>query len=428
MMNLHCRRRLFRNVRSLLACIAIAGATCQSQASCPDDSRGCLQGNVARRDFFALTAIAQSVEVRAALAADATLTDLQEKRDQNLAMAVTRCHDAACFDDAFRWTDEDIAAIAAALQHLAAENSMLQRFVETDLRGSGRFVLYNRQPAPALLASAWKDAAAAMNRILDVYGEGKPPFYPRIDSMRYDPKAPEFLEALQASAAMIRAEEASQPRPFFFAAMKYSVLMLATNERLDAGRFEPLEDTENRAAVRRINATDWKRYPYSVIVVPGEGPEQPDVELSPLGRIRVELAVRLYREGKAPIILVSGGTVHPAQTKFNEAMEMRKELEQQWAIPEDAILVDPYARHTTTNLRNAAREVLRYGMPHGKPMLISSDSLQVSMIVSTAFENRCIREMHLLPWMSLKQLGPTQAVMLPNRDSLQENAEDPLDP
>jgi hypothetical protein len=67
-------------------------------------------------------------------------------------------------------------------------------------------------------------------------------------------------------------------------------------------------------------------------------------------------------------------------------------------------------------------------MPHGKPMLISSDSLQVSMIVSTAFENRCIREMHLLPWMSLKQLGPTQAVMLPNRDSLQENAEDPLDP
>jgi hypothetical protein len=26
-------------------------------------------------------------------------------------------------------------------------------------------------------------------------------------------------------------------------------------------------------------------------------------------------------------------------------------------------MIDPYARHTTTNLRNAARTILRYGFP-----------------------------------------------------------------
>jgi hypothetical protein len=245
--------------------------------------------------------------------------------------------------------------------------------------------------------------------------------------MRYDPKSPTYMEAVHAVGAMI-AQEDGQQMPFFFPEMKYAVMLMATNGRVDAGRYEPLDKGENAAGVRKAKTIAWRKYPYSVILVPGEGPEQPDVELSPLGRIRVEIAVRLFREGKAPFILVSGGTVHPKLTQFCEAIEMRKELMTEWGVPADAILIDPYARHTTTNLRNAVREVVRYGLPMNKPMLIATDQAQAAMILKPAFDVRCMAEMHLRPWLSLHALSATEIEMMPNRDSLQEDATDPMDP
>ena len=44
-------------------------------------------------------------------------------------------------------------------------------------------------------------------------------------------------------------------------------------------------------------------------------------------------------------------SVHPDDTPFNEAWEMRSFLLQH-GVPEDMIVGDFYARHTTTNLRN----------------------------------------------------------------------------
>ena len=34
----------------------------------------------------------------------------------------------------------------------------------------------------------------------------------------------------------------------------------------------------------------------------------------------------MIREGKAPLIVVSGGYVHPVQKQFNEALEMKNDL------------------------------------------------------------------------------------------------------
>ena len=61
-------------------------------------------------------------------------------------------------------------------------------------------------------------------------------------------------------------------------------------------------------------------------------------------------------------------------------------------------------------------------------MLIASDEAQISMIAKPAFEKRCQDEMHLRPWVSLKRISPTEIEMLPNRDSLQEDPTDPMDP
>ncbi len=78
------------------------------------------------------------------------------------------------------------------------------------------------------------------------------------------------------------------------------------------------------------------------------------------------MAVKRYRQGLAPLLLVSGGAVHPKRTPYNEALEMKKELMNVYGIPARAIIVEPHARHTTTNFRNAARLVYRYGIPADK--------------------------------------------------------------
>lgn len=384
------------------------------------------EANVARRDFFGLVEMSANASVMESLAADPQIAALQKRRLQAQQLAVASCHDVACIDEAFRWSDADIADVGAELRNLYATSPAVRSFTEKDLRLSGRFALSEKQSGAEFLSTVWTTSAQGINRIISVYAEATPPRYAAIDRMRYDPKSPTYIQLLHAVAAEIVEDEKNSS--LFFPSLKYAVMLLASNDRLDAGRYEPLAAVENAAAIRRIAGIHWASYPYSVILVPGEGPEEPDVPLSPLGRIRVEQAARLFRSRKAPFILVSGGTVHPMLTHFDEAIEMRRELISQWGIPADAIFIDPYARHTTTNLRNAAREVIRYGLPPRRPILIASDEAQIAMIAKPAFETRCLNEMHLRPWLSLKRISETAIEMLPNRDSLQEDPTDPMDP
>jgi len=204
--------------------------------------------------------------------------------------------------------------------------------------------------------------------------------------------------------------------------------LLALNHRDEAGREEPMEAGVNRAAVRAIASIHWETYPESVIVVPGAGPEDRNTPLSSVGRKRMELAVAAYHAGEAPFILVSGGYVHPTQTRFNEALEMKKVLRQEYHVPENAILVEAHARHTTTNLRNAAREIYRYNIPMDKPVLVVSDAAQIATIASQAFADRCLKELSYTPYRILSQPSDTSLVVLPMAESLQQDPLDPLDP
>jgi uncharacterized SAM-binding protein YcdF (DUF218 family) len=88
--------------------------------------------------------------------------------------------------------------------------------------------------------------------------------------------------------------------------------------------------------------------------------------------VRVEVAARRYKDGQAPLILVSGGYVHPNQTADCEALEMKKSLIDDYGVPADSIIVEPRARHATTNLRNAARHMYRYGIPFEAKVLITT--------------------------------------------------------
>jgi hypothetical protein len=183
----------------------------------------------------------------------------------------------------------------------------------------------------------------------------------------------------------------------------------------------------NEAAVKKINTLNWSNYPYSVILVPGAGPSEVDVALSAEAMIRLRIASVQFHLKKAPFIIVSGGKVHPYKTKYCEAIEMKKYCVEQLGIPASAIIVDPHARHTTTNMRNASRLMIRYGMPIEKPGLVCTTPGQ-SMMIANTLPSRCMIELGYVPYKSGKRLSNTLTEFYALSSSLQIDADEPIDP
>ena len=174
-----------------------------------------------------------------------------------------------------------------------------------------------------LIGNTWQLSAASINHILDTYGDGISPPTGEIDSMSQDVHSEEFARLLQTATRVVLATDINQ-HVFFSDALQFAQLVLTVNGRDEAGRFEPLELGENRLALEQARRTDWTSYPYSVILVPGIGPEAPTVPISAASRLHLELAVEQYRRKAAPFFLVSGGFVHPPRTPFSEAVEMKR--------------------------------------------------------------------------------------------------------
>ena len=379
------------------------------------------------KDFYLFSLLQADPRVRTTLMADQSLGVISAERQHFLAWSLQTCKaDAVCTLKSLLWTEEEIRAVSFALGQLYQEDSSLRELVDKSLRPSGAYVLYQKQSGDRLLMNAWEVCARGLNDIIEVYGQGVAPRYPQIDSISFDVHSAEFQQHIATLAEQISSASASQL--FFEPSLKTALELLALNHRDEAGRLEPMETGVNQAAVDAVSSIDWKKYAYSVIVVPGAGPGDPNTALSDAGRKRTALAAEAYHAGKAPFILVSGGYVHPSQTRFSEAMEMKKVLLHDYNVPEAAILVDPHARHTTTNMRNAVREIYRYNMPMDKPALVISDAAQTSYIASQFFADRCLKEMGYLPYKIVSQPSDTSLVFLPLIESLQQDPLDPLDP
>src|SRR5580698_4682730 len=379
------------------------------------------------KDFYLLSLLQADPGVRAALMADKSLSLISAEHQHFLAWSLRTCKgDAVCTLKSLLWSEEEIRMVSFALGQLYAEDSSLREMVDKSLRPSGAYVLYEKQSGDRLLINAWEVCARGLNDIIEVYGQGAAPRYPQIDSISFDVHSAEFQHHIATIADQISSASASQL--FFEPSLKTALELLALNHRDEAGRLEPMEAGVNKAAVEAVSSIQWKKYDYSVIVVPGAGPGDPNVALSEAGRKRVALAAEAYHAGKAPFILVSGGYVHPAQTRFSEAIEMKKALLQDYSVPEAAILVDPHARHTTTNMRNAVREIYRYGMPMNKPALVISDAAQIGYIAGQPFADRCLKELGYMPYRIVDHPSDTSLVFLPMAESLEQDPMDPLDP
>ena len=390
---------------------------------------------VGAKNYYLLTLFSQLPEVKNLLTADPLLKKLGTEKRDSLKNALKTCdRDGQCIIRHLIFSPEEINRIAERLRALYTPSNALGKLVAEHLIPSGTYILFQDLPPQEMLANAWLQDARGINFAVSVYGEGKKPHYPNIDSISTytrDPldssKYASYYVRFLYNTASVIAFEAPSKLLFSTIPLTAALLFLEMNEREQAADYEPMSKGQNKLAFDRIRTIQWGKYSYSLILVPGAGPELPGVALSAEAMLRCRLAAIQYRKGLAPFILTSGGKVHPYKTTYCEAIEMKKYLIEKLHIPAYAVLVDPHARHTTTNMRNTARIIFRYGIPFGKPAIACSTKGQSNMI-GGPLPGRCMQELNETPYKIGNRLTETEIEFYPLINALQINPEEPMDP
>lgn len=335
-------------------------------------------------------------------------------------------------------------AALAALRDRPAVSAMLSARAErrrtcgADLACTAQAMLWTDGEAQILAAAApgkgADDGAAAqaareiagVDRIVRTYGLGQVPPYPQIDGAG-------LLDPQEASTRLQAALWLSQtPRDGSLQALDpsldFALALLDASGRTDAIGYEPLAGGLNAPAMKRAKGLDWKRYRYSALIVTGVGPEVEGMPLSPYGKYHVRLAAQRFAAGDVPFLILTGGRAHPRETRFTEAEEMRRALIERYGIPADAIVIEPYARHTTTNLRNATRLLMAMAAPLDRDALIVCNPGQSAMIGHPDFARRNDRELGYQPGTVGARVSPTELLFRPSPLSARVDPRDPLDP
>lgn len=413
---------MIRSSAVLLAC-ALCAPIGIAQASSPTRAPLAFAHPLQDKDFQLFALLEKSAAAREAIEHDAELSAIGTEREATLRLAAGANQKlAATYIEPLLWPPAQIDRAGAALAEIYGANSYVRSFVDGPLRASG--IGPATMTGAQLLVAVWRREAEGMNAVFSAYGLGVAPPHADIDGLTYAPADPVYREFLQELA-----RTAADGDLFASAALRAAVLLLKANQRDEAARFEPTEAGENAAALGYLRSIEWSRFRYSVILVPGIGPDLAGFRLSPMGVLHVRAAAEAYRKGLAPFILLSGGYVHPNQTPYSEAVEMKRALIEDYAIPAEAILIDPHARHTTTNLRNAARILYRDGLPLDRAAAIVGDPFQNHYILSSEFARRCDHELGYRPFLALKPIEPDTLEWEPNFvASLELDPRDPLDP
>lgn len=374
---------------ALLLCVAVAAVQPVFAATAQDQAIAAL----GQRLFPLATTLDRSqagAEVRAMLA----------RRGRRLAACAD---DAVCRVDASVWQQDEIGLVA----EMAASAGPPARARER--------------------RDAIRRELAGLNGILDVYGKGGTPPYPEIDGP-IGKRGSQRLAADVAVAASIGEAGRDEAITAFDPSIGLALALIDVNDRLDAIAFEPINEGLNSEAFRHARKLDWSRYRYTAIIVLGAGPEDLLTPLSARGKLHVKVAAQRYFDGQAPFVIVSGAAVHPRETEFVEAVEMRRALIERYAVPAHAIVIEPYARHTTTNLRNAARLLMAMQAPLDRDALVLSDPRHIDAVASPGFVERNQRELGYQPGRIGARTSPFDIVFRPSADSARVDPLDPLDP
>ncbi|WP_206077434.1 YdcF family protein [Massilia sp. HP4] len=266
-----------------------------------------------------------------------------------------------------------------------------------------------------------------LNAVLQTYGFGAQPRYPMIDGPVEKADGAGF-KASVADAIWLADAGKNDPAVRLDSSIALAIALIDANERRDAVLFEPLDQAHNAAPFALAKKTDWQRYRYSAIIIPGVGPDNPALSISARSKLHLQLAARRFAQGDVGFIITSGAAVHPKGSQFVEAVEMRRTLVERFGIPAERIVIEPYARHTTTNLRNATRRLHAMGAPLDKPTLIVANASQSRYISSPEFAARNPAELGYDPGTVGQRHSPYEVEFVPSLRSLRVDPWDPLDP
>lgn len=188
-------------------------------------------------------------------------------------------------------------------------------------------------------------------------------------------------------------------------------------------------DAENAAGLATVRDFASRHVTgYDLIVVPGYTPldaTEPTPTVHPTAAARLDDAIAAYQRGLAPVILVTGGSVHPDGTPFNEAVLMKRYLVSQ-KVPAGAVIIEPCARHSHTNLRNAGRFMMSYGLLTALVITSVDQAFYFANPKMSGFDERCVVDLGY-------QVGTFQTqqdghVAFRPSDQVRTRGGDPLDP
>jgi len=380
-------------------------------------------------NYYLLTLFEKLPEINKLLTKDAELAKIAAAKKNYMATSLKECgNNIDCYLGKVRFSKEEIRLIGERLLQLYATSRELKSMVKNHLIPSGCYVNLAATDDGDMLKKAWEQDARAVNFALAVYGDrSRKPNYPSIDSISFNVRSKDYHYVLYDCSNMVL-EDVRKSKLFFMPTMDYALRVIEVNDRNRAADYEPMERNCNKLAFERIKTIPWQNYKYSVILVPGEGPEIREEALSGIGMLRCRVAAYRWKEGFAPFIVVSGGKAHPYRTKFCEAEEMKKYLMEVMHVPENVIIMEPHARHTTTNMRNCARLIFRYGLPMDKPGITSTTMEQSYYITDQEMQDRCKQELGYSPYSNGKRLSETEAEFFPSVASLQIDEDEPMDP
>lgn len=383
---------------------------------------------VVDKNFYLLTVIEQTPEVKTILIKNQVLTELLSRKLGIIKTHVTdTCSMPSSLLNNFFWKQDSASVFSELIKIYTANKTIFDKMLDKHLRPSGYYQRYVNLPNKDLLAKAWNQCFYGMDYIINQFGMGKKMRYAHIDSASYVVTSRMYRAVLKDMMASLD-EISDSLNVFYKPSLAVAMQLMAANDRDEPSRLEPLEKGINKEAYEQIQKTDWTKYPYAAIVLPGAGPDLATTPISPEGKIHCDVAARRYLAGNAPFIIPSGGYCYPFRGPYCEAIEMKRYLMEKYNIPASAIIAEPQARHTTTNLRNADRLIIRYGIPTNKPCLFVTSMTQTMYAANDKFDARNKQELGYLPYKDKKQLSNHEIEFYPVLEALHMDPFDPLDP
>lgn len=381
---------------------------------------------LAERIFFMFAKEKENPGLEKMFTKNSFFQDFYSRKRQRISSAIDNCEQMKCLVNELMISNDEQEGIINSVSQLYHENDKaLQHFIRNQIRPAHAYSFFENYTDSALFVEAWKNEIKGYNYIIKAYLLNEGMIYPKIDSSAFDVHSTKYRNDVIQVAE--KAFSFHKPDFFFAPFINMSLSVLNINGRDEAARLYPL-DNINKKAYDRIPEIDWSQYPYSGILIFGEGPTKQGVRISEGSKMRSKMGVSLFKEGKAPFLIVSGGYVHPFKTKFNEAEGMKQFLIDSLHIPEDAIIMEPHARHTTTNIRNTNRIFLSNFIPRNKPILGVTVKSHIDFIASQRIVNVFKRDLGFVTFAGLDRLSDTTVSFYPTMSSFQINPLDPLDP